>query len=75
MDHMVVFSEAHLRRILRSYATYYNQVRTHLSLSKDAPVARSRSAHRANYRASAPRRNASSICSDLIFGNDSGFLK
>jgi transposase InsO family protein len=40
-DHMVVLSEAHLRRILRSYATYYNQVRTHLSLSKDAPVARS----------------------------------
>ena len=41
MDHTVVFSEAHLRRILRSYAAYYNQVRTHLSLSKDAPVARS----------------------------------
>ncbi len=29
-----------------------------------------RSAHRANYRASAPRRNTSSIRSDLIFGND-----
>jgi transposase InsO family protein len=40
MDHAVVLSEAHLRRILRSYAAYYNQVRTHLSLSKDAPVAR-----------------------------------
>ena len=40
MYHMVVFSEAHLRRILRSYAAYYNQVRTHLSLSKDAPVVR-----------------------------------
>ena len=40
MDHTVVFSEAHLRRLLRSYAAYYDQVRTHLSLSKDAPVAR-----------------------------------
>jgi len=40
MDHTVVFSEAHLHRILRSYAAYYNQVRTHLSLSKNAPVAR-----------------------------------
>jgi transposase InsO family protein len=40
MDHTVVLSEAHLRRILRSYAAYYNQVRTHLSFSKDAPVAR-----------------------------------
>ena len=37
LDHMVVFSEAHLRRILKAYASYYNQVRTHLSLDKDAP--------------------------------------
>jgi hypothetical protein len=32
--------EAHLRRILRSYADYYNGVRTHRSLNKDAPVSR-----------------------------------
>jgi len=32
-------SEAHLRRILSSYAAYYNEVRTHLFLSKNAPVA------------------------------------
>jgi hypothetical protein len=30
-------AEAHLRRILKTYATYYNEVRTHLSLGKDAP--------------------------------------
>ena len=40
IDHTVVFGEAHLRRILRSYAAYYNEVRTHLSLGKNAPVAR-----------------------------------
>ena len=40
MDHTVVFSEAHLRRILRSYAAYYNEVRTHLSLGKNAPLFR-----------------------------------
>jgi len=40
MDHTVVFGEAHLRRILRSYAYYYNELRTHLALSKDAPFAR-----------------------------------
>jgi len=40
MDHTVVFSEAHLRRILRSYVAYYNEARTHLSLNKNAPVAR-----------------------------------
>jgi transposase InsO family protein len=37
VDHLVVFGEAHLRRFLKAYATYYNQVRTHLSLDKDAP--------------------------------------
>jgi transposase InsO family protein len=37
LDHVVVVSEAHLRRTLETYAAYYNHVRTHLSLSKDAP--------------------------------------
>jgi len=40
LDHSVVFGEAHLRRILRTYAAYYNGVRTHLSLRKNAPVPR-----------------------------------
>ena len=34
---MVVFDEAQLRRVLRNCASYYNQVRTHLSLGKHAP--------------------------------------
>jgi hypothetical protein len=29
-----------LRRIVRAYAAYYNEVRTHLSLEKNAPVLR-----------------------------------
>jgi transposase InsO family protein len=41
LDHIIVFGEAHLRRILISYAAYYNSVRTHRSLNKDAPVSRS----------------------------------
>jgi transposase InsO family protein len=40
LDHVIVFGERHLRYLLRSYATYYNQARTHLSLNKDAPVSR-----------------------------------
>ena len=40
LDHVVVFGEQHLRHVLRSYAKYYNQARTHLSLNKDAPVSR-----------------------------------
>jgi sterol desaturase/sphingolipid hydroxylase (fatty acid hydroxylase superfamily) len=34
---LIVFGEAHLRRVLKAYASYYNQVRTHLALDKDAP--------------------------------------
>jgi len=41
VDHMIVLGEVHLRRILKSYAHYYNGVRTHRSLNKDAPVSRS----------------------------------
>ena len=37
LDHLVVFSEAHLRDVLKNYALYYNKVRPHLSLDKDAP--------------------------------------
>jgi transposase InsO family protein len=39
-DHIIVLGEAHLRRILKSYARYYNETRTHLALDKDAPVSR-----------------------------------
>jgi transposase InsO family protein len=37
LDHIVVFGEAHLRRVLAIYTSYYNELRTHLSLSKDSP--------------------------------------
>jgi transposase InsO family protein len=40
VDHFVVLGEAHLRRILQMYARYYNNIRTHRSLDKDAPVSR-----------------------------------
>ncbi|HKA81806.1 MAG TPA: integrase core domain-containing protein [Xanthobacteraceae bacterium] len=40
LDHFIVCGETHLRRILQSYATYYNNIRTHRSLNKDAPFSR-----------------------------------
>ena len=40
LDHVVVFGEAHLRDVLKNYASYYNKVRPHLSLDKDAPAFR-----------------------------------
>jgi hypothetical protein len=40
LDRVVVIGEAHLRRVLRRYAEYYNRARTHRSLGKDCLVHR-----------------------------------
>jgi putative transposase len=40
LDHVIVLSERHLRHILTSYFSYYHRIRTHLSLTKDAPDGR-----------------------------------
>ncbi len=40
LDHTIVFGETHLRRILTKYTAYYNELRTHRSLNKDAPIHR-----------------------------------
>jgi transposase InsO family protein len=40
LDQMLVLGEAHLRRILTLYVSYYNDSRTHLSLRKDTPLGR-----------------------------------
>ena len=40
LDHMLIFSERHLRRVLTLYSLYYNETRTHLGLGKDAPLRR-----------------------------------
>jgi transposase InsO family protein len=46
LDHIIVLGEVRLRRILKSYAQYYNGTRTHLSLNKDAPISRSSTENR-----------------------------
>ena len=40
LDHVVVLSQRHLRKLLKSYFTYYHRSRTHLALAKDAPESR-----------------------------------
>ena len=40
LDHVIVFHESSLRRILTSYFDYYHRSRTHLSLRKDSPEPR-----------------------------------
>ena len=40
IDHVIVFNDNHLRRILRDCLFYYHSCRTHLSLEKNAPEPR-----------------------------------
>ena len=40
LDHVLVLSEPHVRRILTAYFAYHHRARTHLSLDKDAPDVR-----------------------------------
>jgi Integrase core domain len=40
LDHVLIFGEQHLQRILALYALYYNRTRTHLGLDKDTPLGR-----------------------------------
>src|SRR6202521_2366764 len=37
LDHVIVWGEPHLRHVLKAYAAYYNEKRTHLGIGKDAP--------------------------------------
>jgi transposase InsO family protein len=49
LDHVIVFGEAHLQRVLDAYADYYNSARTHLSLDKNAPRYRAIECHGSIY--------------------------
>jgi transposase InsO family protein len=40
LDHMIVLDERHLRLILKRYIAYYNGLRPHLSLQRNAPIPR-----------------------------------
>src|SRR5271165_6203712 len=40
LDHIVIFNQRHLRRVVPSYVDYSHRTRTHLSLDKDCPVSR-----------------------------------
>src|ERR1700681_681189 len=41
LDHVIVWNETGLHRVLKSYFEYYERTRTHLALEKDAPIPRS----------------------------------
>ena len=71
VDHVIVLGEAHLRRILTKYAAYYNELRTHRSLGKDAPI--HRAIQHVGRIASEPVVGGPSppLLSNLVFGTDS----
>ena len=68
IDHVMVLGEAHLRRIMSIYASYYNQARTHLALGKDAPIWPFGRAIWPDHRRAYGRRPPSSLRTNLIFG-------
>ncbi len=41
LDHVIIFNDKHLRRVLKQYFHYYHECRTHLGLEKDCPHTRS----------------------------------
>ena len=40
LDHLIILSENHLRRILTEYVRYYNTSRAHMALDGNSPVPR-----------------------------------
>ena len=40
LNHVIIFSEEHLRRLLKEYVDYYNHDRCHLSLDRNSPMGR-----------------------------------
>ncbi len=44
LDHVVVLSEAHARRLIADFVAYYNEDRCHLALNKDPPDPRPKQA-------------------------------
>ncbi len=41
LDHVIIFNERHLYKLLEEYIYYYNHDRTHYNLNKDSPKGRS----------------------------------
>ena len=49
LNRLLIYGEAHLRKILTLYMAYYNQTRTHLALLKDTPFRKGHAAAQTPY--------------------------
>ena len=69
LDHVIVWSEAHLHSLLAAYQTYYNATRTsrHRQGFTRTPADPTSRRHRGR---AVPRRIAPSLYADIVFGTD-----
>src|SRR5215813_3035168 len=72
LDHVLIFHERHLRRVLTLYSLYYNETRTHFGIGQGRAARTSRPTIRDHRRHTNLVRFASSIRPDMIFGKDRG---
>jgi hypothetical protein len=70
LDHVVVLSEAHLRRALAAYADYYNELRTPNSEQRHTAPSRGRASRHCRVTTD-PQRPSPPILQNLIFGTHS----
>jgi hypothetical protein len=63
LDHVVIFGERHLHRVLTLYPLYYNETHTHLGLAKDAPIRR------------AVQRSGSIVTTPVLSGLDHSYAR
>jgi hypothetical protein len=72
LDQIIFLGEAHLRRILKSYADYFNDVRTHRSPNKDVAYGPSDSVDRRHNFTCPPWRTSLPILRSLRFSVHTG---
>jgi hypothetical protein len=68
LDRIIIFGEAHLRRIVAGYTGYYDGVHRHLSLDKGCAEPSAASTARPARSSAGPRRPSSSILPDSVCG-------
>jgi len=73
LDHVVIFNERQLRRVLSTYIDYYNQTRTHLSLDKIARN-RTRSCHSGSEESSPSHKSMACITVTNVSPPDSSLI-
>ena len=71
LDHVLIFGERHLRRVLTSYSVYYNETRTS-GVGQRRRRWASRRAIRGRRSHTGSVRITSSLRADIIFGKDIG---